>query len=241
LARDNRYLAGLLRPGLSVLDVGCGTGAITAGIAQAVGADGLVLGVDRDERLLEIARRQNPELRFEQADAVSLPFHQQFDVVTAARTLQWISEPVKAVRSMRQAAKAGGSVVVLDYNHALNQWEPDPPPAFGGFYRAFLEWRQANDWDNEMGNHLPGLFASAGLVDVESHSQDEVVQRGDERFAEQSALWSEVMENLGGQILQAGFLAESQLREAAAGYKAWVQTALVKQTLRMRAVAGKAP
>ena len=52
LAGDHRRLAELLRPGQSVLDVGCGTGSITAGIAEAVQPGGEVLGLDRDADLL---------------------------------------------------------------------------------------------------------------------------------------------------------------------------------------------
>ncbi len=94
LQRDHRCLATLLRPGIAVLDIGCGTGAITAGIAEAVGSQGYVIGVDRDAGLLELARKQHgtiPHLRFELADATNLNFRWQFDIVTAARTLQWIA------------------------------------------------------------------------------------------------------------------------------------------------------
>ncbi|HXP83398.1 MAG TPA: methyltransferase domain-containing protein [Bryobacteraceae bacterium] len=239
LQRDHSHLAGLLRPGLDVLDVGCGTGAITVGIARAVGIDGLVVGVDRDTGLLEIARREHQgiaNLRFELADAIKLPFHARFDIVTAARTLQWIGEPGEAVARMKQAAKPSGCLVVLDYNHAQNQWEPDPPVEFQAFYRAFLSWRDAARWDNEMADHLPALFESAGLVDIDSHVQDEIAQRGDEAFAEQAALWSQVMENVGEQISRAGFFQESRLRETREGYKAWTRTELRKQVLKMRAV-----
>src|ERR1019366_3444221 len=160
LQNDHRYLATLLRPGLSVLDVGFGTGAITVGIAAAVGPEGSVVGVDRDEDLLARAREEHtaiPNLRFEHGDATSLTFKEQFDIVTAARTLQWIADPGLAVRRMKAAAKPGGLVVVLDYNLAANEWEPDPPAAFRDFYQAFLDWREANHWDNKMADHLPGL------------------------------------------------------------------------------------
>src|ERR1700677_1725631 len=100
LRNDHRYLASVLRSGLSVLDVGCGSGAITAGIAEAVGPRGFVVGVDRDQANLELGRREHPavpNLRLELGDATSLTFHAQFDIVTAARTLQWISEPGLAI------------------------------------------------------------------------------------------------------------------------------------------------
>jgi SAM-dependent methyltransferase len=242
LERDHRCLAELLRPGMSVLDVGCGTGSITAGIAGAVGAEGRVVGVDRDEELLGIARTEHgsiPTLRFEATDATRLNFHAEFDIVTAARVLQWISEPDAALAKMIEAAKPGGMLVVLDYNHAHSPWEPDPPVAFQRFYQAFLAWREANGWDNQMAAHLPDLFRSAGLVEIEGRVQDEIVVRGDPDFAEQSVLFLEVIEALGNRIVESGFCTESELAEARDSYGPWASTELTRQTLQMRAVIGR--
>jgi ubiquinone/menaquinone biosynthesis C-methylase UbiE len=228
-----------MRPGIAVLDIGCGTGAITAGIAEAVGRQGYVLGVDRDARLLELARKEHgtvPHLRFEPGDATDLNFRSQFDIVTAARTLQWIAEPRLAVANMKKAAKPSGIVLVLDYNHMRNAWDPDPPAEFNVFYRAFLAWRQANHWDNEIADHLPELFRSAGLVDVQTHIQDEIVQRGEPDFPERSGLWSDVIQNIGGRITDAGFCTQSQLQEAQERYNSWVKMNMATQTLTMRTV-----
>lgn len=224
LRRDHRCLAELLQPGFSVLDVGCGTGAITAGIAKAVGPQGDVVGIDRDEALLELARTEHgtlPNLQFECGDATALRFHSQFDIVTAARTLQWIAEPALAILQMKQATKSVGMLVVLDYNHVSNEWEPDPPGEFKRFYSAFLAWRRTHGWDNEMADHLPDLFRSAGLVDVKSRVQDEFVERGGPDFAERAALWSEVIENVRGQLATGGFCTDFQLEEARECYDSW--------------------
>ena len=242
LQNDHRYLATLLRPGLSVLDVGFGTGAITVGIAAAVGPDGPVVGVDRDEDLLARAREEHsaiPNLRFEYGDATSLTFRGQFDIATAARTLQWIADPRLAVMRMKAAAKPGGLIVILDYNLAANEWEPKPPAAFRDFYQAFLDWRAASQWDNHMADHLPGLFQGAGLLDIESHIQDEIAERGAPHFEQHAKLWTWVIENVGERIVQAGFLTEAQLQEAHQRYEPWAETELTKQTLRMRTVVGR--
>jgi SAM-dependent methyltransferase len=242
LQQDHRCLAELLRPGCSVLDIGCGVGAITAGIAKAVGPHGSVIGIDRDEALLDLARKEHallPNLRFECGDATTLTFRAQFDIVTAARTLQWIAEPAVAVSKMKEAAKPGGILVILDYDHTSNQWEPDPPSEFKLFYDAFLAWRQANRWDNRMAAHLPELFRSAGLVEVQTRVQDEVVERGEPDFAEGTALWSEVIDSVGGQLTAAGFCTELQLTEARGSYRSWVKAELIKQTLAMRASIGR--
>src|SRR6187200_2702339 len=176
LRTDRRILPELLSPGLAVLDVGCGTGAITKDIADTVGPNGIVVGVDRDRGLLERARAHcvsRPNLRFEEADATSLDYDARFDVVTAARTLQWIADPKAALRRMTRAAKPGGLVVVLDYNHAFNAWTPAPPADFRHFYSRFLSWRESNGWDNEMANHCPALFAEVGPQEIRTYVQDE--------------------------------------------------------------------
>jgi ubiquinone/menaquinone biosynthesis C-methylase UbiE len=62
---------------MTVLDVGCGTGAITAGIAEAVGPDGMAVGLDRDDANLAIARHEHfavGNLSFANADILTLGF-----------------------------------------------------------------------------------------------------------------------------------------------------------------------
>ena len=213
-------LPGYLRLGDTVLDVGCGTGAITAGIARQVGAAGLAVGIDRDQSLLT-QHPVLPNLRFLAGDATALPFRSRFDVVTAARTLQWLSDPGLAVRRMSQAARPGGTVVVLDYNHRDNSWTPEPPAEFARFYQAFLDWRAANDWDNEMADHLPALFHAAGLSGVEDHVDDEVTHRGDAEFLTLLAIWSHVIADVGPRIVAAGFLSESERLAAAGSYQSF--------------------
>ncbi len=133
LQRDHPYLSRVLRPGMKILDVGCGTGAITAGIAKAVGPDGMALGIDRDDANLALAIQEHSgikNLRFERADVLALDVENRFDIVTAARTIQWISEPERAIVHMKTAANREGHVVVLDYNLDETYWEPEPPADF---------------------------------------------------------------------------------------------------------------
>ncbi|HYO83450.1 MAG TPA: methyltransferase domain-containing protein [Bryobacteraceae bacterium] len=244
LERDHRALVQFLKPGLSVLDVGCGTGAITAGIARAVGPEGRVIGLDRDEGLLERARSAHAAVSnvdFRHGCATSLTFRAQFDIVTAARTLQWMAEPALAILKMKEAAKRSGVLVLLDYNHTNNEWKPEPPREFKLFYDSFLAWRECNGWDNQIGNRLPDLLRSAGLVDVRSYVQDEITERGDPDFADQTALWSDVIDTLGDRMAAAGFCTELQIAEARHHYTAWVSTSLVQQRLELRTVTGVVP
>jgi SAM-dependent methyltransferase len=231
---------------MSVLDVGCGTGAITADIARAVGPDGTALGIDRDDANLAGAVHQYgglANLRFETLDILALGerFKNRFDIVTAARTIQWISEPQRAISNMKNAAKPGGRVIVLDYNLDETRWEPEAPVTFLRFYRAFLDWREGNRWDNRMASHLTTLFQSEGLVDVASHPSDELVRRGDPDFfdAYASGIWLYVIQTLGPKLVQAGFLEENMRRCAEEDYAVYVRDTLQLQRHSMLTVEGR--
>lgn len=244
LQRDHRALAELLRPGMSVLDVGCGTGAITRGIAEAVGAAGTVVGVDRDPGLIERARATHAgvtNLRFVETDLTVLYFERQFDVVTAARTLQWVADLPAAVGAMARAANPGGYVVVLDYNHTLNEWEPTPPGPFAEFYRRFLSWREANGWDNEIANHCAALFETAGLEAISVYDQDESAVKGCERFADTAGIWIEVLDRLGPTLAHAGACDQALLDAARGSYEQWHTTALQRHTLAMKSIIARRP
>lgn len=84
-------------------------------------------------------------------------------MVHAARVLQWLDQPLNALRSMRQAVNPGGHLIVLDYNHERIAWEPKPPYSMQVFYDAFLRWRAEAGMDNAIADHLPAMFSRLGL------------------------------------------------------------------------------
>ncbi len=222
LTTAHRRLAQLLRPGLIVLDVGCGTGAVTRGIAEAVAPDGLAVGLDIHAGLLAQAGRMHsrvPGLAFALGDAYNLPCRDTFDVVTAARVLQWLAHPLEALRAMRAAAKPGGCVVTLEYNHEQIVWEPAPPPSMQHFYRAFLRWRAEAGMDNTLADRLADLYTQCGFVD----------------------LWAEVAASRGHQMVADGILTETQRATAETEYRTWVHDSAVAQTMYLMAVEGRRP
>ncbi len=241
LRADHRILAALLQPGQSVLDAGCGAGSITRGIADAVGPTGYVLGIDRDATLLAHARSPTnpPHLHFAEADLTNLNLDRTFDVATAARVLQWIGQPERALANLHRVLKPNGLLVILDYNHAHNRWQPAPPPEFLLFYQAFLDWRTAYGWDNLMADHLPSLLTANGFTNIEVHNQDEISERQHPDFATRAAIWSEVAESLGSKLVEENFLTASQLEGARAAYDAFRHQTLEVQHLNLRAITAR--
>jgi trans-aconitate 2-methyltransferase len=95
-----------------VLDIGCGDGRITAEIAARV-PRGSVVGVDRSHDMISFASRHfrpevRPNVRFEVADAGSLPFREEFDLVVSFNALHWLPEQDTALRSIRAAMRFDG-------------------------------------------------------------------------------------------------------------------------------------
>ncbi|QJW89985.1 class I SAM-dependent methyltransferase [Spirosoma taeanense] len=235
----NRNLLKYLRPGLSVLDVGCGTGAITRSMARLVGPTGHVLGIDPNADLIAQARQQAtdlPGLAFQQADIYAFDTTEQFDLVTCARTLQWLARPREALLRMKQLVKPGGYLAVLDFNHEKIRWTPEPPSAMQTFYRAFLQWRQDAGFDNAIADHLQELMTGIGLEAIRVDDQSEVAQRSDPDFNVTSRLWAEVAELRGPQLVKAGYLTEDERLRAIADYDEWIASAGESMTVYLLAV-----
>jgi trans-aconitate methyltransferase len=96
------------RPGERVLDLGCGTGHLTARLAE-VGA--AVVGLDHSADMLAQARSAYPHLEFVQGDARDFAFARPFDAVFSNAVLHWIREPAAVIRCMRDALRPGGRFV----------------------------------------------------------------------------------------------------------------------------------
>jgi ubiquinone/menaquinone biosynthesis C-methylase UbiE len=109
-----------VRPGQRVLDVGCGTGYFARAIAAAVGSDGLVIGIDAGDSMIQYARQKaasipNCEFQVGAAEALPLP-GDHFDVVVSSLVLHHLPADlrVRAVEEMRRVLRPGGRLLVAE-------------------------------------------------------------------------------------------------------------------------------
>jgi ubiquinone/menaquinone biosynthesis C-methylase UbiE len=106
-------------PGARVLDVGTGTGVGAAAATQAVGTEGIAVGVDMAPSMLAVARRARPGLRLAAAEAIQLPFRDAtFDVVTANFVVQEFARYDTAMFDLVRVLKPGGRL-------AASTWTPE--------------------------------------------------------------------------------------------------------------------
>ncbi|QJB38056.1 methyltransferase domain-containing protein [Chitinophaga oryzae] len=238
---QNSYatLVPLLKPGMHVLDVGCGTGAITAGIAGFVGETGSATGIDSSEHLIAKGREDQqdvPHLQLITADLYTWQPDRKYDLIVSARVLQWLNDPLAALRRFRELLAPGGRVSILDYNHTRLEWDPAPPASMLRFYDAFLRWRADAGMDNEIADHLPALFEKAGYRDIRSFNADEKYSRAEAGFSNKAAIWSKVAELRGPQVVQHGFISEAERLLAIDEYDAWTLQTAQSMTMKLNDV-----
>lgn len=96
------------KKGERILDVGCGSGQLTAQITES-GAD--VIGIDSSPKMIADAKSKFPGIEFHVGDAAHFSFHQPFDAIFSNATLHWVLEKEAAVKCMFDALKQGGRLV----------------------------------------------------------------------------------------------------------------------------------
>lgn len=130
-----------LRPGMKVLDAGCGAGGFCV-LAAERGAE--VTGIDAAPGLVEIAKARNPGGDFRVGELEELPYADaSFDTVTGFNSFQFAGDPVNALRQAARVVRSGGPVVVATWGPpeqceaaagfgALGALMPPPPPGAEG-------------------------------------------------------------------------------------------------------------
>jgi ubiquinone/menaquinone biosynthesis C-methylase UbiE len=100
-------------PGQCVLDVACGTGALTCAVAARVSPGGAVHGLDANPEMLAVARRKHPHIEWHDGRAESLPFADKtFDAVVSQFGLMFFDDRAGALREMQRVLRPGGRLAV---------------------------------------------------------------------------------------------------------------------------------
>ncbi|MEU1470501.1 class I SAM-dependent methyltransferase [Streptomyces sp. NPDC005761] len=169
-ANSASYLIGELRSGMSLLDVGCGPGTITADLAALV-APGRVTAVDTTQEILAQAadtasERGLDNVEFAVADVHALDFpDDSFDVVHAHQVLQHVGDPVQALREMRRVCRPGGIVAARDSDYAAMSWFPESP-VMNAWQQLYGRVARANGGEPDAGRRLLSWAREAGFTDI---------------------------------------------------------------------------
>ncbi len=220
------YLLPHLDPGMSVLDIGCGPGTITADLAARV-ASGRVTAVDRSAEVLETARaeseaRELSNVSFATADVHALDFPDgSFDVVHAHQVLQHVADPVRALREMRRVCRPGGIVAARDADYAGFIWFPLLAP-LEAWLDLYQRAARANGGEPDAGRRLLSWAQRAGFDDITPTGSVWCYATPDTRDW-WGGMWADriLRSDVARQLLRLGLATGERLEEISAAWRAW--------------------
>lgn len=234
-----------LKPGMKVLDCGCGPGTITQGLARAV-APGEVVGCDLEPgmvaRAAALAEPANlPNLTFQTGDILNLPFEDNtFDAALSCAVTEHLSEPVKAMSELRRVVKRGGVVGITRTDWSDPMVSP-PCDALTRFFELFERGFRLQGGSMNTGRHLGAMLREAGLTVIDMFGAYSNASTP-EAVNNMAGGWAEWIENLPlfDRAIEEGWVERAELDDMAAEIRAWVaQPGAFCATAGCRAVARK--
>lgn len=199
---------------MALLDLGCGPGSITVGLAAAV-APGPTTGVDLDPQLPAVA----DGVELVRANVYELPFPDAtFDAIFACALLQHVPDPLRALREARRVARPGAVIGVADIDSSCYLIAPADP----WLNAAFEVNAKLRAGSPQTGRQLRGLLHDAGFHRCVAsarafHHGDPVETRA---LAEFSAAWHaapEVVER----VVTHGWATEEDMAAMSTAWTAW--------------------
>jgi SAM-dependent methyltransferase len=219
------YLLEHLRPGMDVLDVGCGPGTITIDLAARV-APGLVKGVDASEEVIRAASVAAAGLPTPVVFVVDDAYHLDaadgsVDVVHAHQVLQHLDDPVAALREWGRVVRPGGLVAARDADYAAMTWHP-ASPVLDRWLELYRVAARRNRGEPDAGRRMLAWAHAAGFVDVRATASVWCFTEPDDK-AWWSQTWAERFTSsaVARQLLEQDLADRHELAAIAEGFRAW--------------------
>jgi SAM-dependent methyltransferase len=218
------YLLPHLGKDAKILDVGCGPGTITAGLADRV-PDGHVTGIEPGAEIVAQAREvtgDRTNLDFTAGDVYALGYPDDtFDVVHAHQVLQHLGDPVRALREMRRVTKPGGLVAARDGDFGGMIWYPRPP-VLDEWLASYKKVARGNGGEPDGGRHLHVWAREAGFTDITCSSSNWTYATDRER-AWWGGLWADrtLQSTFAETAVAGGHGTVEDLERIADGWRAW--------------------
>jgi SAM-dependent methyltransferase len=178
-AKHAAFFTPILRPGMRLLDCGCGPGTITLDLAKLV-SPGEVFGIDLEPTQVhfaqDLSRQQQINATFGVGSVYALPFPDgQFDAVFAHALFEHLREPSRALLEMKRVLKPSGAVGIRSPDWA--GWLVNPPsPLLDRACDLFKQIQIANGGNPYVGRALKGLLRKSGFSQISISASYEIFE-----------------------------------------------------------------
>jgi SAM-dependent methyltransferase len=197
-----------IEPGMRVLDLGTGLGHVALQVAELVGPEGSVVGVDRAGEAVAVARsRARPNVRFEQADVLAFEDPRPFDAIVARLLLFHLPDPTGLVRRQARALRDQGLMVLIDFDVGRAGSEPRVELAERALGWIDAGFRSAGA-DPRVGARLVPVLRDAGFGDITTIGVQGYYAPGDPAAP---AMVAAVLRSLAPRIVAAGIATAEEL------------------------------
>jgi SAM-dependent methyltransferase len=202
-----------IRPGESVVDLGCGPGGVLHLLAKRVGPTGSVLGIDRSPHFVESARRFAADLGLTQVEVregdaydTGLP-RASFDGAHMRLVLVNVPKPELIVRELVSLVRPGGWVASFEASYSFPHITDPPAPEYSRLRAAYEAHARSQGIDLYVGRRTHRLFRAAGLTDVNVDAVVHVYPVGHSR----RTIFCDFINNVRDKLIEGGFMSHDEL------------------------------
>ena len=211
-----------IRPGQTVLDIGCGPGYTSFDLAGLVTSTGKVVAIDESAKFIEHLKERQISVGDRTIDArlgdvqhLDLP-PESFDAAYQRWVLCFVKDPEAVVRGVARALKPGGVFVSQDYTHYEGIQLAPPSEPFRRFARVVAEAWRGHGGDTEVGLRLPMWLERHGLTPVEISPLHRIARPGSQLWT-----WPTIfIETYGPKLVEEGRLTPEEHRALVEDWKA---------------------
>ncbi len=181
-----------LKPGMRIVDVGCGTGDFTRYLASIIPGRCLIIGVDTRSASLKSAEKETKKegmtgrVSYRKGDAYKIPVEDGWADLTCCRTvLMHLNDPLKAVREMSRVTRKDGTVAAFERGSLNSLFIPGDEELTKLALRLTEAWtdgvRRLEGRHYSIGERLPTIFHEAGLGSIMAEVQADAYLNTDPR------------------------------------------------------------
>lgn len=173
-----------IKKGMHILDIGCGRGDVSFLLADMVGTEGSVLGLDFDDNALEVAYKRACESKLKNVDFIKSDLNalsidnDEFDVIVGRRVLMYLPDPKRTISELSTMLKVGGLMIFQESDSTLSSKSIIPMPLHKQVDKWIWDTVEHEGGNIHIGFNLWSLFTQKGLT-VENLRAEAIVQTPD--------------------------------------------------------------